>query len=88
MTLLRTNDAQPTSSARLATSAVCETRTLLLDRLAGALEKLGRAKLSLETDAPTASSDTQSLRHQLDGLRSECGVVRRDLEVHRLSHGC
>ena len=64
---------------------VCKTRTELLDRLAGALESLGRAKLSLEAGEIIYG---QSIRNRVDGLRVECGTIRRELEFHRIVHGC
>jgi len=66
--------------------AVCKIRTNLLDRLAAAVESLGRAKLFLETGHDPLQE--QSVRSQLNVLRSECGTIRRDLELHRISHGC
>jgi hypothetical protein len=65
---------------------VCKTRMDLLDRLAGAVGRLGRAKLSLETDGPNSDGrEKYSLR---DALRNECGTIRSELEYHRVSHGC
>jgi hypothetical protein len=29
-----------------------------------------------------------SLRKHVDGLRHECGLIRRELEFHRITHGC
>jgi len=68
---------------------VCKTRTDLLDRLADALESLGRAKLTLETDRPNGDLIYKNLiRHQVHALRDECSSIRQQLETHRLSHGC
>lgn len=68
---------------------VCKTRAELLDRLAGALETLGLAKLSLETGSfNIADEHAESIRNHVDGLRIECGIIRRELEFHRISHGC
>jgi hypothetical protein len=70
-------------------SEVCKTRTDLLDRLASAVESLGRAKLSLETGSPeSASIHEESLRNRVDALRLECGMIRHELEFHRITHGC
>lgn len=67
----------------------CKTRIEILDRLASAVERLGRAKLSLETDAPKVSGcERESLRNHLDELRLECGSIRGELEYHRVIHGC
>jgi hypothetical protein len=68
---------------------VCKTRMDLLDRLAGAVERLGRAKLSLETDGQNADGrEKHSVRDHADALRNECGTIRSQLEYHRVSHGC
>jgi hypothetical protein len=68
---------------------VCKTRTDLLDRLASAIESLGRAKLSLESGSLEGDVfHEDSIRNQVDGLRLECGIIRQELEFHRSAHGC
>ncbi len=82
-------DPQQLFRSRFALGAVCETRTDLLDRLAGALESLGLAKLSIESGSLNVDGvDAVSLRKHVDGLRHECGLIRRELEFHRITHGC
>jgi hypothetical protein len=82
-------DKQQLFRSRSMLGGVCKTRTDLLDRLAGALESLGLAKLSLETGSLTVDDvHAESIRNHVDGLRSECGIIRRELEFHRISHGC
>jgi hypothetical protein len=77
------SENKPQFSVRLQSivDGVCKTRTELLDQLAGAVERLGLAKLSLETDGKSAP-------HHLNELRQECGTIRRELELHRAGHGC
>jgi hypothetical protein len=80
------NTTLPLTRSAALPFTVCKIRTNLLDRLAAAVENLGRTKLFLETGSDPIQE--QSLRSQLNVLRGECGTIRRDLELHRLSHGC
>jgi hypothetical protein len=62
---------------------------LLLDRLASAVEKLGRAKLELSLCVEDgAFMPGQFLRGEVEQLRTECGSIRAELEGHRAHHGC
>jgi hypothetical protein len=90
MAIPSANNHTPNLSRSLSVAeTVCKTRTNLLDRLAAAVESLGRAKLFLETESSGNNPyQEQSLRYQVDVLRLECGTIRRELEFHRLSHGC
>lgn len=83
-------DKQHVFGPRSLMDTVCKTRAELLDQLARAVESLGRAKLSLEAgpDDEAASAQTQAIRGQIEGLRTECGTIRRELAWHRMSHGC
>jgi hypothetical protein len=68
---------------------VCKTRTDLLDRLANAVERLGRAKLSLrESVEERVFTSSRFFSSEVDKLRNDCGLIRAELEYHRASHGC
>ena len=65
------------------------TRTTLLNKLASTIERLGRAKLSLrdcEDQRDFVAEDF--ITRELEQLRSDCGVIRSELELHRAAHGC
>jgi hypothetical protein len=70
-------------------SAVCQTRTDLLDRLAAILANLGLAKLqlwsSVESEDPIPY---ESACIEVERLRQDCTEVRAELESHRARHGC
>ncbi len=69
--------------------SVCKTRTDLLDRLASAVERLGRAKLSLrESVDDKVVSSSRFFGSEVERLRTDCGLIRAELEYHRASHGC
>jgi len=70
-------------------NSVCQIRATLLDRLANAVEQLGRAKLSLRKCVEDRSFSPESLiSGQVEQLRNDCGLIRAELEYHRASHGC
>jgi hypothetical protein len=72
-----------------AINSVCEIRAHLLDRLANAVEQLGRAKLSLRRCVEEhAFSSEAFISGQVEKLRTDCGLIRAELEYHRASHGC
>lgn len=76
------------NSAGLAT-AVCQTRSKLLDRLAEVVADLGRAKLGLISAAETADAfGYDSASFEVERLRRHCARVKLDLESHRSQHGC
>ncbi len=68
---------------------VCRIRIDLLNRLAGAVEMLGRAKLDLKTSMENGTwSPGLFTKGEVEQLRNECGSIRAELQLHRLSHGC
>jgi len=72
-----------------AINSVCEIRANLLDRLANAVEQLGRAKLSLRQCVEERSFSSETfISGQVEKLRTDCGLIRAELEYHRASHGC
>jgi hypothetical protein len=71
------------------TSTVCRTRTDLLDRLADAVESLGRAKLDLRNTVESGDlSQGDFVRMEVERLRKDCGSIRVELEYHRANHRC
>jgi hypothetical protein len=77
------------ASAIQSLNPVCEIRADLLDRLASAVEKLGRAKLNLmEYVEERSFSSGPFVSGQVEQLRTDCGLIRAELEHHRASHGC
>jgi len=77
------------ASAIPSLSAVCKTRSDILDRLASAVERLGRAKLSLcGCMEDCASTPGPFVAGEVEQLRTDCGLIRAELEYHRASHGC
>jgi hypothetical protein len=70
-------------------NAVCTIRTSLLDRLAGAVESLGQAKLHLKVSVATGDfTRSQSIGIEVESLRKNCCRIRVELEYHRANHGC
>ena len=70
-------------------SAVCETRTHLLDQLADAVEILGRAKLDLRNSVESGDLlRSQSVQFEVERLRQDCSAIRNELEIHRANHHC
>jgi hypothetical protein len=68
---------------------VCQTRAHLLDQLASAVEQLGRAKLSLsDLFENTAFIPGPFVAEEVEQLRTDCSLIRAELEYHRVSHGC
>lgn len=70
-------------------SVVCKIRKELLDRLAGVVASLGRAKLALTS--AMENRDTvryESTQLEVERLRSDCASIRVELESHRARHGC
>jgi hypothetical protein len=79
---------QTTISSK-SSDCVCFTRTTLLNKLAGTIERLGRAKLSLRDCADERDYGGEAfIARELEQLRSDCGVIRAELELHRATHGC
>ncbi len=79
----------PVISGPLSLSPVCESRTALLNQLAGTLENLRQASEQFDDLADlTDSSQIVSIRNKILTLRGECGNIRHELESHRASHGC
>ncbi len=77
------------SSVLPAMDHVCNVRSELLDRLAGAVEQLGRAKLDLrECLEHSTAFPGRFISGEVDQLRAACGLIRAELEYHRASHGC
>ena len=70
-------------------SVVCKTRADLLDRLAGAIQELGRAKLQLtDTFEEGKALNLESAQFEVFRLRDECTGIRLELEYHRAQHHC
>jgi hypothetical protein len=68
---------------------VCETRTNLLDRLAGILANLRRSTLALTNAMENESTfEDASSRFEVERLLNDCHDVRIELECHRKEHGC
>jgi hypothetical protein len=72
--------AVATSHSALSTSALCRTRTDLLDRLAYVVAELGRAKLQLAN-----GSAGDAMRMDVERLRHDYGDIRDELERLRIS---
>jgi len=75
--------------AATATDPVCGTRTDLLNRLAAAVEELGRVKVELTLLLPASKvPERLFVESELIRLRDHCNAVRIELESHRAQHGC
>lgn len=89
LTLGMTQNLKATSDTTHSVSSVCAVRTELLNRLASTVEQLGRAKLNLrECLDDGAFMPGKFVTGEVQELRSACGVIRKELERHRASHGC
>lgn len=70
-------------------TAVCKTRTGLLDLLAIAVADLERATSDLtETLLEEGPVDYETAAHEVRRLRNDCSSIRTELERHRAEHGC
>jgi sporulation-control protein spo0M len=84
-----TQDLNHTPLASSSKDSVCVTRTTLLNKLASTIERLGRAKLSLrDCEDQRDFLAERFITRELEQLRSDCGVLRAELELHRAAHGC